>query len=49
MFGGNAPRSRRLYCSAPGMEGGRPEKYDVLLFAPNIRRTYMSFISEQSV
>jgi hypothetical protein len=32
-----------------GMEGGRPEKYDVVLFAPNSRRTYMSFIGEQSV
>jgi len=34
---------------SPGMEGGRPEKYDVVLFAPNGRRTYMSFIGEQSV
>jgi hypothetical protein len=31
------------------MEGGRPEKYDVVLFTPNSRRTYMSFIGEQSV
>jgi hypothetical protein len=34
---------------SPGMEGGRPEKYDVVLFTPNSRRTYMSFIGEQSV
>jgi hypothetical protein len=34
---------------SPGMEGGRPEKYDVLLFGPNSRRTYMSFIGEQGV
>jgi len=34
---------------APGMEGGRPEKYDVVLFTPNSRRTYMRFIGEQSV
>src|SRR5262245_11219571 len=34
---------------SPGMEGGRPEKYDVVLFGPNGRRTYMSFIGEQSV
>jgi hypothetical protein len=34
---------------SPGMEGGTPEKYDVVLFAPNSRRTYMSFIGEQSV
>jgi len=32
-----------------GMEGGRPEKYDVVLFDQNDRRTYMSFIGEQSV
>src|SRR4029450_12140336 len=24
---------------SPGMEGGRPEKYDVVLFTPNSRRT----------
>jgi hypothetical protein len=34
---------------SPGMEGGPPEKYDVVLFGPNGRRTYMSFIGEQSV
>jgi hypothetical protein len=34
---------------SPGMEGGAPEKYDVVLFGPNGRRTYMSFIGEQSV
>ena len=34
---------------SPGMEGGRPEKYDVVLFTPNGRRTYMSFIGEQSI
>jgi hypothetical protein len=34
---------------SPGMEGGRPEKYDVVLFGPNSRRTYLSFIGEQSV
>jgi hypothetical protein len=34
---------------SPGMEGGTPERYDVVLFGPNGRRTYMSFIGEQSV
>jgi hypothetical protein len=34
---------------APGMEGGKPEKYDVVLFGPDGRLTYMSFIGEQSV
>jgi hypothetical protein len=34
---------------SPGMEGGKPEKYEVVLFGPDGRRTYMSFIGEQSV
>ncbi|OLB77806.1 MAG: metal-binding protein [Alphaproteobacteria bacterium 13_2_20CM_2_64_7] len=34
---------------SPGMEGGRPEKYDVVLFGPEGRRTYMRFIGEQSI
>lgn len=34
---------------SPGMEGGTPERYDVVLFGPNGRRTYMSFIGERSV
>jgi hypothetical protein len=34
---------------SPGMEGGRPEKYDVVLFGPEGRRTYMSFIGNASV
>jgi hypothetical protein len=34
---------------SPGMEGGRPEKYDVVLFGPDGRRTYVSFIGEQSI
>jgi hypothetical protein len=33
---------------SPGMEGGQPERYDVVLFGPNIRRTYMSFVGDQS-
>jgi hypothetical protein len=34
---------------SPGMEDGKPEKYDVVLFGQNGRRTYMSFIGEQSL
>jgi hypothetical protein len=34
---------------SPGMEGGKPEKFDVVLFGPNGRRTYMSFVGDQSV
>ena len=34
---------------SPGMEDGKPEKYDVVLFGSDGRRTYMSFIGEQSV
>jgi len=31
------------------MEGGKPEKYVVVLFGPTGRRTYMNFIGERSV
>jgi hypothetical protein len=34
---------------SPGMEGGKPEKFDVVLFGPNVRRTYMSFVGDQTV
>src|SRR5262245_5107389 len=34
---------------SPGMEGGKPEKFDVVLFGPDGRRTYMSFVGDQSV
>jgi hypothetical protein len=34
---------------SPGMEGGKPEKYDVILFGPDGWRTYMSFIGEQRI
>jgi len=33
---------------SPGMEGGKPEKFDVVLFGPNGRLTYMSFVGDQS-
>jgi hypothetical protein len=34
---------------SPGMEGGKPEKYDVILFGAKGQRTFMSFVGEQSV
>jgi hypothetical protein len=34
---------------SPGMEGSKPEKFDVVLFGPNVRRTYMTFVGEQPV
>jgi hypothetical protein len=34
---------------APGMEGGKPERYEVILFGPSERRTYMRFIGEQQL
>src|SRR5262249_36781906 len=46
--GGNDGRPGMPIGSA-GMEGGKPEKYDLVLFGPAGRRTYMSFIGEQSV
>jgi hypothetical protein len=29
---------------SPGMEGGAPERYDVVLFGPSGRRSYMRFL-----
>jgi hypothetical protein len=34
---------------SPGMEGGTPEPYDVILFGPAGRRTYMRFLEEKAL
>jgi hypothetical protein len=34
---------------SPGMEGGTPERYDVILFGPAGQRTYMTFVGDRSV
>jgi hypothetical protein len=34
---------------SPGMEGGTPERYDVILFGPEGRQTYMTFVGDQAV
>ena len=34
---------------SPGMEGGTPEPYDVILFGPAGRRTYMRFLGEKAL
>jgi hypothetical protein len=34
---------------SPGMEGGRPELYEVVLFGPAGRRTYMRFVGEKAI
>ena len=34
---------------SPGMEGGRPQPYDVVLFGPSERRIFMHFIGEQQI
>jgi hypothetical protein len=34
---------------SPGMEGGRPELYEVVLFGPAGRRTYMLFVGEKAI
>lgn len=34
---------------SPGMEGGTPEPYDVTLFGPTARRTYMRFIEDRAI
>jgi hypothetical protein len=33
---------------SPGMEGGKPEAYEVVLFEPNGRRTYMRFLGDRA-
>src|SRR5258705_258631 len=34
---------------SPGMEGGKPEPYDVILFGPAGRRSYMRFVGEKAL
>jgi len=34
---------------SPGMEGGTPERYDVVLFGPASRRTFMRFVGDRRV
>ena len=34
---------------SPGMEGGSPERYDVMLFGPSGRRSYMRFLGSTAV
>jgi hypothetical protein len=34
---------------SPGMEGSKPAKFDVVLFGPDVRQTYMSFIGDRPV
>ena len=34
---------------SPGMEGGTPEAYDVVLFGPAGRRSYMRFLGEKPI
>jgi hypothetical protein len=34
---------------SPGMEGGTPEPYEVVLFEPAGRRTYMRFVGERAL
>ena len=33
----------------PGMEGGTPELYEVVLFGPAGRRSYMRFVGEKAL
>jgi hypothetical protein len=34
---------------SPGMEGGNPEPYEVVLFGPAVRRSYMRFVGEKAL
>jgi hypothetical protein len=34
---------------SPGMEGGKPQRYDVVLFGPNGRQPFMHFVGTENV
>jgi hypothetical protein len=34
---------------SPGMEGGLPERYEVVIFGPNLRQTYLRFLGDRAV
>ena len=34
---------------SPGMEGGKPEAYEVVLFGPGGRRSYLRFVGEKAL
>ncbi len=34
---------------SPGMEGGTQEPYDVIIFGPSSRRTYMRILGERAI
>lgn len=34
---------------SPGMEGGRPEPYEVVMFGPNGQRTYLRFLGDRII
>ena len=40
---------RGMPVGSPGMEGGKPEPYDVVMFGPSERRTYMRFLGERAI
>jgi hypothetical protein len=40
---------RGMPVGSPGMEGGKPEPYDVVMFGPSERRVYMRFLGERAI
>jgi hypothetical protein len=40
---------RGMPVGSPGMEGGKPEPYDVVMFGPSERRTFMRFLGERAI
>jgi hypothetical protein len=40
---------RGMPVGSPGMEGGKPEPYDIVMFGPSERRTYMRFLGERVI
>ena len=40
---------RGMPVGSPGMEGGKPEPYDVVMFGPSGRHSYMKFLGERAI
>ena len=38
-----------MFSGSPGMEGGSAEPYDVVMFGPAGRRTYMRFVGDRAL
>ncbi len=49
MISSQASSPHDFFTRFPCMEGGTPEPYDVVMFGPDGRRTYMRFLGDRVV